>query len=81
MWGTSRSVRPPYAAARPSLGAHLHRRLKDVHIQAHRPIQLGQLAIGALIFETIVANKLSNNGTIPLFDKTLVVLCCRPVHA
>src|SRR5712692_6501525 len=58
--------------------SQLHRRLKEVHIQAHRPIQLGQLAIGALTFETIVANKLSNNGTIPLFDKTLVVLVADP---
>ena len=77
-WCLSRSVRPPYAATRPRLGAQFHRRLKEVHIQAYRPIQLGQLAIGALTFEAIVANELPNNGTIPLFDKTLVVFVADP---
>jgi hypothetical protein len=54
--------------ARPRFGDQLHRRLEEVHRQPHRPIQLGQLTIGALAFEAIVADKLPHNQAIFLFD-------------
>ena len=63
-----RSVRSAHTTASPRLGDQLHRRLEEVHIQPHRPIQLGQLTIGALAFEAIVANKLPHHRAIFLFD-------------
>jgi hypothetical protein len=62
------SVHPSYTTTRPRLGAQFHRRLKEVHIQPHGPIQLGQLAIGALTFEAVVTDQLPNDRAIFLLD-------------
>ena len=42
-------------------------------MQPHRSIQLGQLAIGTLAFEAVVADQLPNDGAIFLFDVALFV--------
>ena len=53
--------------ARPRFGDQLHRRLEEV-TYSRTAIQLGQLTIGALAFEAIVADKLPHNRAIFLFD-------------
>jgi hypothetical protein len=44
-----------------SLRAQFERRLKEIHIQSHRAVQLGHLAIPTLAFEPIVANQLTDD--------------------
>ena len=60
------------------LVTQLHRRLEEVHVQPHRPIQLGQLTIGALTFEPVVPDQLPNDRAIFLFDPGLVIFVADP---
>lgn len=57
-----------------ALAHQFHGRLKEVDVEPHRPIQFGQLAIGALALEAIVADELADDRAIFLLDKALIVL-------
>src|SRR5690349_22920616 len=48
-----------------------HRGLKTVHIQAQRPVELGQLPIGLFSNEAVIAHHLAHNGAIFLLDKAV----------
>ena len=68
------------AAVAPLL-AQLHRGLEEVHVQPHRPVQLGQLPVGPLALEAVVADELPHDDAVLLLDEALVVLLGRPARA
>ncbi len=72
------SVHSSHPTAGARLGAQLHRRLEEVDVQPHGSVQLGQLAIGALAFEAVVADQLPHDRTVLLLDEALVVLVGHP---
>ena len=74
----SGTIRPSHLTTRARFGAQLHRRLEEIDVQPHGSIQLGQLAIGTLTFEAVVADELPYNRAIFLFDKAGVVLVADP---
>jgi len=65
-------------AALPPLELELERGLKEVDVQARRPAQFGELAVGALAREAVIAHELPHHGAILLLDVALVVLPVRP---
>jgi len=60
------------------LDPQFHRRLEEVHVQPERPIQLSQLPVRGLAFETVIADDLPDDRAILLLDVALVVLLRDP---
>jgi len=58
----------------PSLEHPLERRLEDVDVQAQGAVQLGELGVGHLALEAVVAYDLPDDGAVLLLHVALIVL-------
>lgn len=71
-------VDPPHPTPLPGLLLELHGGLEDVHVQAQRPVELGQLPIRRLPFKPVISHQLPDHRAVLLFDETLIVLLGDP---
>ncbi len=67
-------VEPACPRARPRLGHELLHGLEEIHVQAGEPVDAGELRIGGVGGEAIIADEVAHDGAIFLLDVGTVIL-------
>jgi len=73
-WRLGRPIGAADAAAIALFAQQLAGGLEEVHVEAHRPVELGERAIGVLPLAAVVAHELADHRMVLLLHEALIVL-------